>query len=55
MRAVEVRLGTNNADSAIQNLLRLEKTAANSAARSPKPSFMFVLAVKTDYQYKTSE
>lgn len=54
--AIEIKLGANKADEAVQTLVRLKKKiAANPAAQNPEPSFMLVLVGKTDFKYRTPE
>jgi len=54
--AIEIKLGDNNVDDAVNNLIRLKmKIAANPLAQNKEPSFLAVLVGKTDFCRRTSE
>jgi predicted AAA+ superfamily ATPase len=54
--AIEIKLGENKVQAAINNLIRLKnKVAANPLAKNPAPEFMAVIVGATKYCRKTPE
>ena len=54
--AIEIKLGENKVNDAVNNLLRLKnKVCINPMARNPEPSFMAVLVGNTEFCRKTPE
>ena len=53
--AIEIKLGDNKVDDAVNNLMRLKKKiAANPPAQNKEPSFLAVLVGKADFCRRTA-